>query len=523
MIVGLLAAVALLGLLAEQVGLPYPAVLVTGGLVFGLVPGIPSVSLPPGLVLLGFLPPLSFEVAFRAASFDLRSSAAQIGSLAIGLVAATIAVVAVVGHLVAHLPWVAALALGALAAPTDPVSASATIRATGAPERIVAILEGESLLNDGAGLAALQVAVAAAATGGIAPVHGLLKFLAISAGGWAIGLACGWMHVVLRRRLDEPSLEIVLSLLVAYGAYTASTAAGCSGVLAAVAAGLYSGRRAEEIATAGVRLRVEPFWDALSFVLQSILFLLIGLQVRGLVQQLPSGGVGDTATAAVVLIAAALVLRTAWLFAAEPVLAGVARLARRGGARLARAELATLAWSGMRGALSLAGALSIPVVAGGHPFPGRDRVIFLVYCIVVGTLLVPSLTLGPIVRRLGLSEDEESRRLELDVRTRIIHAALARLDELAEAEHADADTLARFRGLLELRLARAQAADPGPADGTRPRGSADVPALRRELLRVERGTLAELRARHEIPARVLQRIQHELDLDEARLLSAADQ
>ena len=225
-VIGLLAGVALLGAIAERAGLPYPAVLVFGGLLLGLIPGLPVVHLDPHLVLLGFLPPLVYAAAFKAASFDLRAQAAHILTLSTGLVALTVAVVAAAGHIVAGLPWVAAVTLGALAAPTDPVSASSVMRSVGAPERILAILEGESLVNDGTGLAIFQVTVAAAAGTSVSIGHDVLKFLAISVGGAAIGLAGGWLFVRLRRRLDEPSLEIVLGLLAAFGPYVAANAAG---------------------------------------------------------------------------------------------------------------------------------------------------------------------------------------------------------------------------------------------------------------------------------------------------------
>jgi Na+/H+ antiporter len=517
--VGLLAGIALLGLLAQRIGWPSPAVLVLGGLAVGLVPGLPQVRLSPDLVLLGFLPPLCYSVAFSAASFDLRSNVLHIGTLAAGLVLVTVAVVAVVGHAVGELPWPAALALGALAAPTDPVSASATIRAVGAPERIVAILEGESLINDGAGLAALQVAVAGAA-GGFSLGGGLLRLAEISAGGWAIGLAGGWLLVRLRRSLNEPSLEIVLGLLGAYGVYIAANAAGLSGVLAAVTTGLYAGGRAEEISSAEVRLRLEPFWEALGYVLQSVLFLLVGLQVRRMVDGIPSGKAGTTAVAAVVVIAVCVVLRTAWMFAMEGALSTLARRYGLAVGRLRAAELTVLSWSGMRGALSLAGALSIPTLVAGHAFPGRDRAIFLVYCIVLGTLLVPAVTLKGLIRRLGLGQDDELLRQEVAARARVIHAALARLEELADRRAADPALLDRLRGVYELRLSRAEASGPGGG----PAGSPDPAELRRvraELLRVQRQALADIRRERGAPAQALASIQRGLDLDEARLGSGA--
>ena len=260
---GLLAIAAILGGVARLTGLPHPSVLVIGGLVLGVVPGIPTVRLDPQLVLLGFLPPLVYASAFRAADFDLRASVPHILTLAVGLVVVTLAAAALVGHYAAGLPWVPAFVLGALVAPTDPVSASAVVRRVGAPERIVAILEGEALVNDGTGLAAFQVAVAAAA-GGFSLAHGIVEFAVISAGGTAVGLATGWIFVRLLHRVDGPAAEFGLGLGAAFASYETAQAAGFSGVLAAVACGLLVGHSAAREPTA----RTEPVWEGLGHLLE---------------------------------------------------------------------------------------------------------------------------------------------------------------------------------------------------------------------------------------------------------------
>jgi Na+/H+ antiporter len=509
-VVGMLAVVALLAAAASRIGVPYAPVLVLGGLALGLVPGLPVIRLDPQLVLLGFIPPLVYAAAFRAASFNLRADAAHILTLSTGLVLLTVVVVAAVGRAVAGLPWTAALVLGALAAPTDPVSATSVIHGVGAPERILAILEGESLINDGTGLAVFQVAVAAAA-GGISPASGLLRFVAISLGGCAAGLIVGWLLVRLRGRLNDPSLEIVLGLLAAFGAYLGASAAGCSGVLAAVTAGLYSGWRGRHISSAKSRLQIEPFWDALSFVLESLLFLLIGLQVPTIVHGLSGEGPAAAIWQGASLVVVALAVRGLWMAA----LALASWLPRP----LPPRQLVVLAASGMRGALSLAGALSIPLMAGHHAFPARDRIIFLVYVIVLGTLVLPSLGLEQLVRRLGLAQPDELRRQEIMARTHVAHAGLARLEEMAAQQDVPTPTIDRLRAVLELRLARLE------ANARREQGDVEeaadddamIAALRRELITAERDAVEDLRARHAITAQVLGRIQRDIDLDEARL------
>ncbi|HUA44579.1 MAG TPA: Na+/H+ antiporter [Solirubrobacteraceae bacterium] len=514
LLIGLLAAIALLGVVAERASLPYPAVLVLGGIVLGLIPGLPAVRLDPELVLFGLIPPLVYAAAFRAASYDLRLYAVQIVSLATGLVLLTVLAGGTVGHLVGGIPWASAFVFGALVAPTDPVSASAVMGEVGAPERIVAILEGESLINDGTGLAVFQVAVAAAVSGGFSVGHGALKLLEISAGGIAVGLAIGWVLVRIRRPLDAPSIEIVLGLVAAFGSYSAADAAGFSGVLAAVAAGLYTGRHAQDISTPQSRLQMEPVWDAVTFVLESVLFLLIGLELHHIVNGIPHAHLTRAAMTGAVAIVVMIALRAGWMLGISPLLS---RLLPAGSAAPSRRERVVLAWSGMRGALSLAGALSIPLAARSSPFPARDEDIFLVYCVVLGTLIVPSFTLETLVRRLGLGQSERLREQEIGARIRVAHAALAQLEDIAEQHDLPEELLARLRGVYELRLSRLESGRPGATrDGARDALLA-IHEIRHQLVAAQRRALDELRRERAAPAEALAHIQHDIDLEEARL------
>ena len=489
-VIGLLAVIAVLGVVAERFRLPYPPVLVLGGIALGLIPGLPAVRLQPHLVLFGFIPPLVYAAAFQAAGYDLRSHAVQIVSLAIGLVLLTVGAAGAVGHLAGGIPWVSAFVLGALAAPTDPVSASAVLAGVGAPEEIVTILEGESLINDGTGFAVFAVAVAAVG-GGYSPGHGVLKFVEISAGGIVIGLAVGWVSVRLRRPLDLPSIEIVLGLLAAFGSYAAADAAGFSGVLAAVTAGLYIGRHAQDISSPQTRLRMEPVWDAATFVLESILFLLIGLQLPSIVHGIPHGHIASAVLTAAAVVGAVIALRAAWMITVAPLLS---RLFPTRVSPIARVEVVVLSWSGMRGALSLAGALSIPLVVGTHAFPARDQVIFIVYCVVLGTLIIPSFTLKALVKRLGLGQSEQMHEQEVTARIRVAHAALAQIDEIAEEHEIPEDVVARLRAIYELRLNRLESSR---ADGSLRKGAShDSPGsheLRQRLIDAQRRALDEIR------------------------------
>jgi CPA1 family monovalent cation:H+ antiporter len=374
------------------------------------------------------------------------------------------------------------------------------------------------LINDGTGLAAFQVAIAAAASG-ISVGHGIFKFVEIALGGIAVGFVAGWLVVFLRRRLDEPSLEVAIGLLGAFGSYAAADALGWSGVLAAVTAGLIVGRRAEDISSPEVRLRVEPFWDALSFLLESLLFLLIGLELPDVVSGLPGGSAWSGIADGAAIIATVIVVRFVWMFAVGGTLSLAERRFHFRTEPIPASELTVLGWSGMRGAVSLAGALSIPALAGGHLFPARDQVVFLVYCVVIGTLIVPSFTLGPLVRKLGLAQTEQLREEEVRARIRVNHAALARLEQLAEEHEPPEAVVSRLRGIHELRLTRLEtrlrhdgSEESRPADG-----SPQVQELRAEMINAEREEIGRIRSERSTSAEVMNRIQHDIDLEEARL------
>src|ERR687895_1653052 len=308
-------AVAGLCVLARLVGVPYPILLVLGGLVLGFVPGMPEVELPPELVLVAFLPPLLYWAGFFSSPRDLRADARAISLSAVGLVLATAAAVAVAAHAVVDgLPWAAAFALGAIVSPTDPVAATAIGRRLGIPRRLITIIEGESLINDATALVIYRIAVAAAVSGGFVLWEAGLRFLVGAAGGVAIGLLVGWLIAEVRRRLDDPVVEIVVSLFTGYAAYLPAELLDVSGVLAAVTAGLYVGWRAPEISTAPTRLLGFSFWEVFVYLLNAVLFILVGLQLPGIVR----GVTGRTAPELVGLAAAvsAIVIgvRMAWQF-----------------------------------------------------------------------------------------------------------------------------------------------------------------------------------------------------------------
>ncbi len=513
LIVALLLASTVLAAFARAINVHYAIVLVLGGLVVGLLSGASAPRVDPHIVLFVFLPPLIYAASFGSSTQDLRKYAQSIGLLAVGLVLVTMGAVAVVAHTVAHIAWGPALVLGAILGATDPVAATSVLRRLHAPNRISAILEGESLVNDGTGLTVYKLEVAAVVSGHFSLGAGIVKFIAVSLGGVAIGLVAGWLSVEVRRRIDDAPIEISISLLTAYLAYIPADRLGASGVLAAVAAGLYTGSRTGLMLSPTSRLRTLGFWDALTFVLESLLFLLIGLQLPHITQGVSEAKPLAYSAAVVVTL---IVVRMAWMFTVPL----VARVVRRGAGEPAQtpAELFVLGWSGMRGGVSLAAALALPLTAAGRAFPDRSTVVFIAFIAIAATLVIPGLTLSPLVRRLGVGEEEALAREEARARVALARSALRRIDELAEHDELAEPVADSLRLSYEQRIHRLDPEiEEGTAGGDEAAVARQVRELRRELIGVERTRLAALRRRGEISAESLRQIEHELDLEESRL------
>src|ERR687886_162342 len=314
-----------LNALANWLRVPYPIPLVIGGLLLGLVPGIPDIRLNPDLVLLVFLPPLLYASAFFVDLRALRTDARVISLQAIGLVIATAAVVAVIAHELIHLPWAVSFVLGAIVSPTDPAAATAVMRRVGAPRGMVNILEGESLFNDATALVAYKVAVAAAVGASFSASHTVLEFVVDAAGGIAIGLAVGFLIAEVRKRVSDVNTELTISLFSAYGAFVPADKLGVSGVLAAVTAGIYLGFRAPEIATPESRMQGFAMWTTLTFLLNATLFILIGLQLPVIVGQLRGLPTGELIGYAASVCATVIVVRVVWIFVSTAVIRAIDR------------------------------------------------------------------------------------------------------------------------------------------------------------------------------------------------------
>src|SRR3954454_18520281 len=418
----LLLAIALLAQLAGRLRIPYPVFLVLGGLAIALIPGIPDLRLEPDVVFLVFLPPLLYAAAFTASPRDLKANAGRIALLAIALVMLTVVAVAAVARVVLgdELSWPMAFVLGAVLAPTHPVAATSVFRRTPVPERVAVVVEGESLVNDGVGLTLYRGAVGAATAGTFSLFATALQTLAVAIGGAAIGLAVGWGLVQLKRRVQEPEIEITLSLFTPYAAYIAAETAGASGVLAAVAVGLYSGWR-RDVFLPETRVKIQAFWGALAFLLDSVLFVLVGLQLPTVLDALSPRPLGRYVLPALGVAIAVMAVRMAFVLALAFIRARLPDLVEE---PLPRGERVVVGWSGMRGAVSLAAALAVPLEASG-----RDVVLLVTFATILVTLVVQGLTLPLLVRACGLERSAGDQRQEQEARLQAAEAALHRLDQ----------------------------------------------------------------------------------------------
>jgi monovalent cation/hydrogen antiporter len=518
-VLGLLLAFTALLATAPRLRVPYPILLVLGGLALGLVPGVPTIQVPPELVLVGVLPPLLYSAAFFTSLRDLRANRRPIGLLSIGLVAVTTVGVAVVAHaLIDDLTWAGAFVLGAVVSPTDPVAATSLARRLGIPRRIVAITEGESLVNDGSALVIYKFAVAAVVTGSFSAVDAGLSFVWTVLGGVGIGLALGWVIRQVRRRLDNPPVEITIALMTGYFTFIPANLAGASGVLAVVTAGVYVGWYTPELTTVETRLQGDAFWEILTFLLNGLLFVLVGLSLPVVLDALGGHVTWTLFWQTAAIVATVILSRLFWVFPATYAVRWAFPRIRANDPYPPWQNTTLIGWIGMRGAVSLAAALAIPIhTDAGAPFPGREIIIFLTFGVILGTLVLQGLSMPLAVRVLGLEDDGAAEREEVKARIHAAEAALARIDELIEQDWVRNESAERLRGLYSFRRSRFAERYTGEGDGAIEEQSASYQQLMHELLAAERQAVVELRRAGVIGDDAMRVVSRELDLEEARL------
>ncbi len=518
-VLGLLIAVACLALVSRKLPIPLPIVLVVGGLLLALIPGLPVIRLNPDLVFLIFLPPLLYPAAMFTSWRDFRANLRPITLLAVGLVLFTTVTVGYLAHyFIPGLPLAAGFVLGAIVTPPDAIAATAIAERLRVPGRIVTILEGESLVNDATALVAFRFGVAAVATGSFSLERATGQFFVVALGGIAVGLAVGILTAWILKPIDDPPIEITLSLLTPFAAYLPAEHLGLSGVLAVVTTGLYHGWRLPELTSSRTRLQARPVWEMLEFLLNGFVFILIGLQLPEVLGHLSNRSISQDVWYATVISGAVILLRILWVFPATYVPRLLSRRLRQRDPSPQWQQVAIVAWTGMRGVVSLAAALALPLSnANRGAFPGRDLIIFLTFVVIVVTLVVQGLSLPFLIRGLNIRDDHAAEKEERQARLKANQAALFRLDEIAASRATDDETVRRLREEYEDRIRQLQVCRQESSGAAPGLFSSEYDRLSRDTLLVERKTLLAFRNEGVINDEVLRRIQRDIDLAEARL------
>src|SRR5215210_5930288 len=470
-LIGLLGIVAVLAQLARMVGVPYPIFLVLGGIGVGLVPVFPDVVLPPQIIFLVFIPPLLLSAALSSSPRDLRSHARPIGLLAICLVLLTTSTVAALAHFVVGLPWAAAFAL------------------------------------------------AAVVTGTFSVVGAGLEFILVSGGGIIVGAVVALLVTPLYGRLTDPTILVVFTLIPAYFSYIVAERLGVSGILAVVTLGLYVGWQAPKLFTARARVQSYSFWEVLTFLMDSLLFILVGLQFPVILGNMREYSVAELLLYAALVCGVVIGLRLVWFFFAPSSIPALDRLLRTRYLRAPWRERFVMGWSGMRGAVSLAAALAIPLqTLAGAVFPQRDLILFLTYSVIFATLVFQGLTLPFLIVSLGVrDEGNDARMAELEARLKATRAALGKLEGICNDENIPARSRERLREIYEERMRRYESGlQAGRVTDEYQESSAAWSRWRRELFDAEREAVVSLRDAGEINADVMRRVERDIDLEELR-------
>lgn len=509
--------------LARRISFPEPLLYVPVGMAVSYIPGVPGITPPPELILNVFLPLLVYATAINVPWRQFRDNLRPIGSLAIGLVAFTTAGVAILAHaIVPGLSWAAAFALGAIISPPDEVAAAAVLDRLPVPKRISVILQGEGLVNDVAALTIFRFAVVAAVAGSFSFTEAGLFFLEVMVGGTLYGLAVGLAALKIRDYLDDPRLETTVSLATPFIAYFGPEHFGTTGVLATAVAGLVVNSRGPTMISAETRLHATPVWEMIDFWLNGILFLLLGMQFRALLAAIPAGSMGEYVTVALAIAVAAVVLRFVWVYVVvyTPMLW---KQEQDDADKPQPSHIFMVSWTGIRGAISLAAALALPLaLPNGAPFPHRELIIFVTIAVIMVTLVVQGGSLPFVIRALGLEREGKAERndeahREYDARIRILDAAIKRIDELVRLKEIPGTFGVVYKRELRERQQTFQRHGAASASRrTRNLAKSELNAMI-EATEAQRAELLRLRHEGHIDDEIQRRIERDLDEAELRL------
>lgn len=516
-IIVLLAIVTALAQVTDRIRIPYPILLVLVGIGIGLVPGLPVVTLHPDVVFLIFLPPVLYAAAWYTSWPDFKESIRPISMLAVGCVLFTTILVAVVAHyFIPNFGWPESFVLGAIISPPDAVAATAATKGLKIPKRVITVLEGESLVNDATGLIAYRYAMAATASGTFIFWLAGINFFYVAILGILIGLAIGYVFYWIHRITpDNATTDTTFTLLAPYASYLVAEEFHASGVLAVVAAGLFLSPRSSVIFSNRTRLQATAVWDTVIFILNGVIFILIGLQLPQILENIQDHSLTTLMIYGGAVSLITVVARILWVYPATYLPRWLNPVIRNQESDVDVRSVTIVAWSGMRGIVSLAAALALPIMANEKmAFPNRDLIIFLTFCVIFVTLVLQGMTLRKIIRWLGIKSDDRNLKEEENTRLQVASAVIEHIEENYSIGLSEA-VLAQIKTKYEIRIQRIRREQ--TELGMTEEQINEFHRIQHALIQHERSFVLRLRSEHKISDEIMRKIEHELDLEEARL------
>lgn len=511
----LLTVITALAELTDRIKIPYPILLVLVGIGIGLIPGLPAVTLDSDLVFLIFLPPVLYSAAWSTSWPDFKANLRPISLLAIGCVLFTTTMVAVIAH--AFIPgfgWAESFVLGAIISPPDAVAATAATQGLGIPKRIIAILEGESLVNDATGLIAYRYAIAAAGSGVFVFWLAGVNFMYVAGLGIIIGFAMGIVFYYIHKITpDNPTNDTVLTFIAPYASYLTAEHFHASGVLAVVVTGVFLSPRASVVFNYQARLQAYNVWETVMFILNGLIFILIGLQLPVIIDGLGKVSLADAIGYGALISIVTIILRIIWVFPGAYLPRWLFKSIREREKDFSPQFTAVIAWSGMRGVVSLAAALALPMTIGDRPFPNRDLILFITFAVIFATLVLQGLTLPPLIRWLGIKPDGTEEQQEHQARLKVASSIIEHIEENYSLSVSDS-VLSQIKAKYEMRIEKMR------EETNRKMSNEQIEEFQRiqnDLLRAERQFILDLRRSHAIGDEVHRKLEYELDLEEERL------
>jgi CPA1 family monovalent cation:H+ antiporter len=517
----LLFGITFLSILSKKYKFPFPIVLVLAGVAISLIPGLPVVALDPSIVFIIFLPPLLYAAAWNTSWHNFKASIRPITMAAVGLVLFTTALVALAAHLlIPDLSWPLCFLIGAIVSPPDAVAATSLTQGLGLHPKIITILEGESLVNDASGLIAYKYALAAIAAGNFVFWEAGLNFLIVVVAGIAVGLSIGYLlYIVHKKFICDPIIEVTLTFLTPFASYLLAEHFHFSGVLAVVTTGLYLSFRSSQIFSNQSRIMIYSVWEVIIFILNSLIFILLGLQLRGVMQGIDNYASGDLALYGIVLSAVVILVRFIWILPAAmlPLYFSRKTLSKE---KFDRRNMVVFGWAGMRGVVSMAAALALPMtLQNDQPFPHRNLVIYLTFCVILSTLILLGFTLPWIIQKLKLQPYSIAAE-EYEVRTYVLAETIAHIEE--NLSLIQDELLNNIKSKYEVKYNRLQKTDlPANYFGAGKTLAGNIfnefTQLQMDLITVERKKVEQLHLQGKTSEEILRKIEKELDLEETRL------